>query len=129
LQAPCSSRPRLIVLSEFDSTDVELLLQFCYKGEVQIPFAQAANLCKLADVLGVKSLFHALSDLGFRQKRGEIFKQGNTRLSCFEQKDNSRRLNLKSLFELETLSDLQVISNNHAFKVNKIKEIGIFLIN
>lgn len=96
---------------------MDLLLQFCYKGEVQIPLTQAASVCKLAEVLGVKSVFHTMSDLGFKFKRSEVFKQGNTRLTCFEQKDNSRRLNLKTLFEQETLSDLQLISSNHSFKV------------
>ncbi|XP_059472417.1 RB-associated KRAB zinc finger protein-like [Neocloeon triangulifer] len=117
-QAPLSVRPSLVALLEFEAADVELLLQFCYKGEVQIPRARATNLCRLAKMFGIKDLFNTIAELGYHRERQPVVKQGTTRLSCYEHKDTSKRLLFKSLFDRETLSDLQLISNDHTFKVH-----------
>ncbi|XP_065341980.1 zinc finger and BTB domain-containing protein 24-like [Cloeon dipterum] len=117
-QAPVSARPRLIVLLEFEAADVELLLKFCYKGEVQIPHFQAMNVCKLAKIFGIKGLYDTVTLLGYHLDKPPVTKQGTTRLTSYEHNDTAKRLLFKSLFDRETLSDLQLISNDHTFKVH-----------
>jgi hypothetical protein len=118
-RASHAGRPSLIVLLDFHLEDVECLLRFCYKGEVEIARDRAPYIGRLAKILGIKDLYSMASGLGHQgdHQAESTCAKVMTKISCWEHRETTRKI-FRTLFEKESLSDIQLICSDHTFKVH-----------